>query len=257
MKRETMATKQPASILREELMKGDPLSQEEAARLAGSHAQASRALSYLAERGTFIKVRKRLWVRAGAPVDPYRLGARVTSPYTFAYGTALALHGAASAERSEVLISSPHRFEAFEFEGVAYRRALPWFEDGRARVTVGPEFVWVTTPERTLVECIRVPADTGGMTEVLRAAGALPPMDPAQLLAWTDRYGEANLAARLGFVLETVGRPTEELAALPELERRRPKSKVYLLPGTRGGRLLSRWNLIAPESLLASQAERA
>lgn len=252
-----MATQKPASVLRDAFARGDPLSLEEAARLVGGRAQASRALTYLAERGVFVKVRQRLWVRAGAPADPYRLGARVTSPYGFAYGTALALHGATSAQRSEVLISSPRRFEAFEFEGVAYRRAMPWFEDGRVKVTVGPEFVWATSPERTLVECVRVPADGGGMAELVRAAGGLPRLNPEELLAWVDRYSEANLAARLGFLLETVGRPAEELVALPELERRRPKAKVYLQPGARGGRFLRRWNLIVPEHLLSPQAEPA
>jgi predicted transcriptional regulator of viral defense system len=252
-----MATKRPASVLREEFARGDPLSLEEAARLAGGVSQASQALTYLAEQGVFTNVRQRLWVRSGAPVDPYRLGARVTSPYAFAYGTALALHGAGSAERSEILISSPRRFETFEFEGGAYRRVRPWFEDGRAKVTVGPEFVWATTPERTLVECVRVPTDAGGISEVLRAGGALPRLDPQKVLEWADRFGEANLAARLGFVLETVGRPREELAVLPELERRRPKAKAYLQPGTRGGRFVARWNLIVPEHLLAPQAEPA
>lgn len=248
-----MATKRPASILRQAVNSGDPVSIEEATRLVGDTAQASRALTYLAARGEYVKVRQRLWVRAGAPADPHRLGARVTAPYAFSYGTALALHGAGSAARSEVLISSHHRFEAFEFEGMAYRRTLPWYEDGRVKITVGPEFVWATTPERTLAECVRVPADAGGIPEVLRGAGALPKMDPKVLLEWVDRYGEASLAARLGFVLEVVGRPSEELALLPDLEGRRPKAKVYLEPGVRGGRFLRRWNLIVPAHVLPSQ----
>jgi predicted transcriptional regulator of viral defense system len=169
--------------------------------------------------------------------------------------TALALHGAGPAERSEILISSPHRFETFEFEGMVYRHVRRWFAEGRVKVTVGPEFVWATGPERTLVECLRVPADAGGISEVLRAAGALPRMDPKKLLEWADRYGEAALAARLGFALETTGRPTEELAVLRDLERRRPKAKVYLRPGTRGGRFVRRWNLIVPEHLQPAEAE--
>src|SRR6266545_7096338 len=199
-----MATTRPATLFREVFAPGDPVSLDEAAaRLCGNRLAASKALTYLAEKGYFEKVRQRLWVRSGAAPNPYRLGARVISPYAFAYGSALALHGAATAERSEVLIASPHRFEAFEYDRLLYRRALPWPEDALVKVSVGPEFVWTTTVERTLVDCMRVPANAGGMAELLRGLSALPPLDGKQLLRWVDHFGEANLAARLGFALES------------------------------------------------------
>lgn len=247
-----MTTKAPATALREALQPGDPTSLEEAAILLGTDAPtASAALTHLASRGDVTKVRNALWVRAGAPADPYRLGARVVSPYAFSYGTALALHGAATVERSEVLITSPHRFDSFEHDGIKYRRTRPWTEQGRKKVPAGPEFVWVTTPERTLVECTRIPSNAGGFAELLRAAAALPRLDPQELLRWVDHYAEANLAARLGFLLETTERREEEVAILPELERRRPSTRNYLVRDQRGGRLVSRWNLIVPSHLLA------
>src|SRR6266496_4125958 len=170
-----MTTPRPATLLREAFLPGDPVSLDEAAaRLYGNQRAASKALTYLAEKGYFERVRQRLWVRTGAAPNPYRLGARVTSPYAFAYGSALALHGAATAERSEVLVASQRRFEPFEYDGVLYRRALPWPADALVKVSVGPEFVWATTPERTLVDCVRVPANAGGMAELLRGLSALP-----------------------------------------------------------------------------------
>ena len=247
----SMATDRPAHLLRELTQRGDPVSLDEAATLARTTVEgASRALTHLAGRGDFVKVRQRLWVRASAPVDPYKLAARVTSPYALAYGTALALHGGSAVQRTEVIIAGPHRFESFEFEGVLYRHARPWIDDGLARVSVGPEFVTVTAPERTLVECVRVPANAGGVVEVLRGAGGLPPLQSDEVLRWVDRYGEANLAARLGFVLESADRPDQELSLLAQLERRRPSATAYLQRGRRGGRLLPRWNLIVPGDLL-------
>src|SRR6266508_2846878 len=202
-----MTTRRPATLLREAFAPGDPVSLHEAAALLhGDDRGASKALTYLADKGYFEKVRQRLWVRSGAAPNPYRLGARVISPYAFAYGSALALHGAATAERSEVLIASPHRFEAFEYDRLLYRRALPWPEDALVKVSVGPEFVWTTTVERTLVDCVRVPANAGGLAELLRGVSALPRLDADELLRWVDHYGEANLAARLGFALESSDR---------------------------------------------------
>lgn len=251
-----MATKAPATALREALQPGDPTSLQEAAKLVDTDvAAASAALTHLASRGDVTKVRNALWVRTGAAADPYRLGARVVSPYAFSYGTALALHGAATAERSEVLISSPRRFDSFEHDGIKYRRTQPWAEQGRKKVPSGPEFVWVTTPERTLVECARLPSNAGGFAELLRAAAALPRLDPHELLWWVDHYAEASLSARLGFLLERTERREEEVAILSELEGRKPPAKIYLEGGQRRGRLVPRWNLIVPSHLLAGHTQ--
>ena len=59
-------------------------------------------------------------------------------------------------ESPEVLVASPHRFEAFEHDRLLYRRALPWPEGALLKVSVGPEFVWTTTVERTLVDWLLV-----------------------------------------------------------------------------------------------------
>lgn len=252
-----MATRRPATALREAFAPGDPVSLDEAtAVLHGDRGRASKALTYLAGGSYFEKVRRRLWVRAGASPSPYRLGARVTSPYAFAYGTALALHGAAASQRSEVLVASPRRFETFEYDGVLYRRVLPWPEGALVKVSIGPELVWATTRERTLVDCVRVPANAGGIAELLRAVSALGSLDAEQLLRWVDHYGEANLAGRLGFVLESADL-AGETRLLRELERRRPSTRVYLEPGTRGGGLVRRWNVIAPEHLRPAPREAA
>ena len=242
-----MTRHRPATVLREAFLPGDPVSLEEAAScLDGNQRAASKALTYLAAKGYFVPVRQRLWVRSGSPANTYRLGARVVSPYAFVYGSALALHGAAGAERSELLVASPHRFDSFEYDGVLYRRALPWPEDALVKVSVGPEFVWATTPERTLVDCVRVPANAGGTAELMRLSG-LAALNGENLLRW--------VAARLGFLLESAG--ISDQRTLLELERRRPLARAYLEPGTRGGRLVKRWNLIVPNHLRPGPSETA
>lgn len=239
--------------LRETVRPGSPASLEEAARLLKEPpSKVSASLTRLAEQGVFLKVRQRLWVRAGEPVDPYRLGSRVTFPYAFSYGSALGLHGAAASERSEVLVSSPHRFDSFEYEGIQYRHTHPWFEDGRVRISVGEEFVWVTSLERTLVECARVPSNAGGVAELLRSVSALPELDRDRLLKWVDHYGDAAVASRVGYLLQETERPERELQVLAALEHRRPSSRAYFDPGRRRGKLVSRWNLLVPAELLDS-----
>lgn len=245
-----MTTAQPASVLKERVLPGEPISLAEAAALAHTSTDlASRALTYLGARTVFVQVRRRLWVRAGAPVDPYRLGARITTPYAFAYGTALSLAGAGSAERREMLITSPHRFSEFAFEGTRYRWARPWNEEGLLRVSVGPEFVWATGPERTIVECVRMPANAGGIQELARAIDLLPTLDTDLVLHWVDYYAEAAVAARLGYLLERSGLRSAQTTLLDALAKRRPAQRAHLAERRPGGQLIKRWNLIVPPYL--------
>lgn len=245
-----MASKRPASILRDALSPGDPLSLDEAAQLVGGDRRvASRALEYLVDRGDFRMVRKRLAVKAGATVDPYRLAARITQPCACGYGTAWGLHAGAASIHTEVLVTSPHRFTSFEWEGALYRWARPWRPDGLSRVSVGPEFVWVTDVERTLVDCVRVPGNAGGVSELLRSLAGYPSLRAEAVMRWVDTYNVASVASRLGFLLEQAGRPFDESHLLLELERRRSRSPVYLDPTRTGGHLVARWNVIVPDIL--------
>ncbi len=247
-----MASKRPASILRDALSPGDPLSLDEAAQLVGGDRRAaSRALEYLVDRGDFRMVRRRLAVKAGAAADPRRLAARITRPYSFGYGTAWGLHAGVASIHTELLVTSPHRFTSFEWEGGLYRWARPWRPDGLSRVSVGRESVWVTDVERTLVDCVRVPGNAGGASELLRSLPAYPPLRTEAVMRWVDIFGTASVASRLGFLLEHAGRPFEESHLLGELERRRSRSPVYLDPPRTGGHLVARWNVIVPDILPA------
>jgi hypothetical protein len=87
------------------------------------------------------------------------------------------------------------------------------------------------------------------MEEVMRSAPAIPALAWSAVLTWVDHYSEASLAARLGFVAENAAWPWLTVEDLAELERRRPRSPRYLVPGARGGRLVARWNLIVPPGL--------
>ena len=245
-----MTTKSPAATIRDALLPGDPVSLEEAVELTHASRHATvLALSHLVGRGDLALVRQRLWVRSGASPDPYRLGARIAQPYAFVYGSALALHGAGSAERSEVLVSSPHRFSVFELAGLRYRWARPWVDDGIGRVSVGAEFVRTTNPARTLVDCVRIPANAGGIEELARAVDMMSGLDDEEILRWVDRHHEAALAARLGYLLELSGQRGPEAPLVRALLERRPSHRVYLAQRRRGGRLVSRWNLIVPAHL--------
>ncbi len=119
---------------------------------------------------------------------------------------------------------------------------------------MGSEFVWTTRPERTLVDCVRVPANAGGVEELARAIDMLPVLDHEKVLHWVDRYGEVTTAARLGYLLELSGVHGPKTPLIRALLERRPSHRVYLADRRPGGRLVSRWNLIVPPHLASASA---
>ncbi|MBA2311441.1 MAG: hypothetical protein H0V97_01415 [Actinobacteria bacterium] len=109
-------------------------------------------------------------------------------PTHFSYGTALALHGAATTERSEVLITSPRRFDTFEHEGIRYCRTPAMDRGGQEEGSRGAGVRLGYDPEKTLVECARIPSNARGLAELLRAAAALPRPSDAMMRFPDRRY---------------------------------------------------------------------
>ena len=106
----------------------------------------------------------------------------------------------------------------------------------------------VTGPERTLVDCLAAPRYAGGLEEVFQSAGGIPALDLEVLSGYLNRLGQRRLYAVVGFFLEREARrlfvPDDFLS---RLARKRPRTRVYLEPARRGGRLQARWNLIVPD----------
>jgi predicted transcriptional regulator of viral defense system len=74
--------------------------------------------------------------------------------------------------------------------------------------------IYITDVERTLLDGLRAPGETGGIVLVLRAwRRAKPVINVDRLVAYTDRLGIAILRQRVGFVLEELGLDHPRLAA--------------------------------------------
>jgi hypothetical protein len=108
-----------------------------------------------------------------------------------------------------------------------------------------------TGPERTLVDGFRQPRWVGGLEELLNSAAGFGVLDLDLLQRLLTAYGQQILWAAAGWFLEhhqaSFSVPGKYLG---RLERKRPSQPRYLERGTRGGRLIPRWNLILPRHLL-------
>ena len=109
----------------------------------------------------------------------------------------------------------------------------------------------ITGPERTIVEGFRRPNLVGGLEELVHSAAGFPVLELGLVEELLSRYNIANLWAAMGWFLERYQRGFYvPEALLNRLEKHHPRSPQYLERTSRGGKLVPRWNLILPRTIL-------
>lgn len=191
--------------------------------------------------------------------DPFLVAAAARPDGIFSYHSALELLGIAHTVWRHCTLYVARRRRPIVLDGATIRfldhpgplRAKDLRHIGTRRVERQGWVLETTGPERTLVEWFRRPALAGGLEELVRSAGAFPTLDLDLLMDILRRYGTANLWSATGWFLE---RFQKDFHVPPEfltrIESHRPRSPQYLDRGRRGGKLVSRWNLILPDILM-------
>jgi predicted transcriptional regulator of viral defense system len=233
--------------------------------LSGKTGRAVKRLKYQVARGYVKPVTRAVYATVPHGLvadrfqpDRYLVAAAVRSDGIFAYHSALELLGAAHSDWNVCTVFTkqrrrPIRLGSILVEFLPHPVALQRHDDERLGVRLVDRrgrTLAVTGPERSLVEGFRQPGKVGGVSELVESAAGYGVLDLTLLADVLEVYAERRLWAAVGWFLERYQArffvPDEHLA---KLEARRPKSPQYLLRSERGGRLLSRWNLILPESL--------
>jgi predicted transcriptional regulator of viral defense system len=192
--------------------------------------------------------------------DAYLVGAAMRADAVFAYYSAIVLLGAARVEWNVVTVLTSRRRPALDVGSVRVDFASqPPALVNRRQTALGVRTVdrlgrslRVTGPERTLVDGFRHPGRVGGIAELVAAAAGFSVLDLDLVARVLRAYDEKTVWAAVGWFLER-HRSSFSVpeAFLRQLERRRPKSRVYLVRGEGRGRLARRWNLMLPESVAA------
>ena len=122
-----------------------------------------------------------------------------------------------------------------------------------SEVTRGERVLLVTTPERTLVDGFRELSLVGGLDELVDSMDGFATLKPELLIEVLSAYGSKRLWAAVGWYLQ---RRLKSLflkdAILEKFKANRPGTRVYLVPGQRGGVVAREWNLVVPEHLQRS-----
>ncbi len=199
------------------------LDQARAKRILGvSDAYAAKLLHQLAKRGAAVKVAKGVYVLAtadsvgqkGPPiVDPWPVlddvMKRIQPEYFVAYVSAAYVQGAATEIPFNLSIAAPRQrrpvkigLSRIAFHFVPKEK---WF--GTQRTRQSGEFITVSDPERTLLDCAHRPDLCGGAEGLAQIAWELAwKVKPRLVQEYLRRLGEPGIAQRLGFILSRLQR---------------------------------------------------
>lgn len=197
-------------------------------------------------------------------MGPYRdrtprvtlVAAKSAPDAVLAYHTALEAHGVAHSVSRRVLFVSQRRVSMFTVDGYRFERvappkrlAGPTDEQPHVQlVRAGEDLVTVTTPERTLVDCLMRLDLAGGLEETLRSVGGFPNMDPGRVAEYVTALRSPTAAARAGWVLE-LGRQMWHVSG-SDLDRLRTiagRGPHRLTPGpTSAAEFIPAWRLYVP-----------
>jgi predicted transcriptional regulator of viral defense system len=200
-------------------------------------------------------------------MGPYRdrtpraslVAAKSAPDAVLAYHTALEAHGVAHSVSHRVLFVSERRVNVFTVDGYRFERVAPPKRlAGLAPepsyvqlVRAGDDLVTVTTPERTIVDCLMRIELAGGLEETLRSVGGFLNVRSDRVAEYVDALKSPTAAARAGWLLE-LGRQMWHVSAgdLDRLHRMVGRGPHRLASGsTQPTEFVAAWRLYVPQGL--------
>ncbi len=194
------------------------------------------------------------------PINPYLITSALTQDAVVAYHSALAFYGLAYSVSYRFIYLTKTKPKDFEFRETTYQPTLfstILISKGKMHCYTNKEDVQginilVTSKERTLVDVLDRPLLGGGLEEIWRSLDAIDRIKVKDVIDYVLLLENATTIAKVGFYLEQRKEAlniSEE--SLKLLEPFRPTSPRYMdETNTEKYRLISRWNLMVPQSLI-------
>jgi predicted transcriptional regulator of viral defense system len=207
--------------------------------ILGSESKARRALRALIDKGWLARVigGKYLFLppergpEKMSESNPFALAAAVIEPSYIGWWSAAAWHGFTPQVPMTVFVAVTKQAPQRTIDGTDIRfvTVLKRKFFGYEPKDVYGRLVPLSTPAKTLVDCLDRPDLAGGVTELARIAhSALGALDPEEILKAAIAQKSTAVLQRLGYLADKVGRP------LPESVRARLRAAI---PKTFRGRL--------------------
>ncbi len=111
--------------------------------------------------------------------------------------------------------------------------------------------ITLTNPERTFIDCINRPDYAGGIEEVYRSIEKYPYLDFDRIFKYLALFKSKVLYSRVGFFLEQHQKQFfVDDYILKQIMENIPSSVVYFNNKRKNGKLVKRWNLIVPKTVI-------
>lgn len=204
----------------------DRLTAAEAIAMLGSEPRARKVLHNLVRKGWLSRLKGGRYMLLPAERGPENLGEQnpmalagaVVEPSYIGWWSAAAFHGFTPQQPASIIVATLKQQPARTLEGTDIRfvtlaeRKFFGFES----YEVYGRQVTISTPEKTLVDCLDHPDLAGGAAELARIVfGASTELEPEEVADVAFRLGSDATLKRLGFFMDLVG------WAYPTLLRRR------------------------------------
>jgi predicted transcriptional regulator of viral defense system len=188
--------------------------------------------------------------------DRYLIASKVRPNYYLGYHTALELHGCAYSAFWEVsiIIYRTDYFQPFNSEGVKYQPVTK--SDLETEIMIMKyrnHEIKVTSPARTIVDCLDRLDLTGGLEECIKSLDGLRGVDIEGIENVLDLYHNNLLLRSVGVILEKLIEQSPfyshiSIEDLEKLQERVGKAPMYLDQRTES-EYNKKWNLYVPVNL--------
>jgi predicted transcriptional regulator of viral defense system len=183
--------------------------------------------------------------------NPLYIASHLVAPAYVSYWSALHHYGFTEQVPLTTFVATTRKKAPLSYRGLRFHfvaiKPVKFF--GYRREAVGDLPVVVADEAKAIVDSLDLPQHAGGIGEVARALRvALETVEVPTLVEYANQVENKSLGSRLGYLLETYGRPAGGLAhsASPvKLDPTRPRT----------GRTVARWQIVVniPENELANR----
>ena len=237
------------------------------------NSSLNNLLAYHLQQGHIFRIRKGLYytIRKGEadastfPMDPYLIAGKLVPDAVLAYQTSLGFHGKLHSMRMDFIYLTQSKIKPlFAFQSALYK-GITMPKATLSNPYLGVDLVEyqkckirVTTLERSLVDILYRPSIMGGdWEEIWRSLESIGYINVDKVLEYAQLLDSATTFARVGFFLDqhrdTLSISEKELTFF---EKFIPKNPHYLDKQHKGpNKLVSRWNLIIPQTILQKNWE--
>ena len=232
----------------EKLLTMGCFSLQDVAQLTGNTETARTVCKSYLKKGYIERVKRDLYVaislETGQTVaNRFVIASHISDNAVVSHHSAFEYYGYANQVFYEIQVTSESRFQDFSFDGLQYRRIMPQIKGGIAN----EGGVRVTTPERTVIDCIHLFEKVGGLEELLRCIALIPALKEDTLLACLAEYDNGFLYQKTGCILSHFASALGLTDAFfVDCKKYLPKGKSYLYERTSDFVFYEDWKLYAP-----------